>query len=42
MLTDEQEDMIDRYLDRGDMFVLDEDVVKAECVVTMRTTGFMS
>ena len=33
-LADEQEDMIDRYLDRGTMFVLEDDGVKAECVVT--------
>ena len=34
-LADEQEDMIDRYLSRGDMFLLIEDgLVKAECVVT--------
>lgn len=35
LLADEQEDMIDRYLSRGDMFLLIEDgLVKAECVVT--------
>lgn len=34
LLGDEQEDMIDMYLDRGDMFVLDENDVKAVCVVT--------
>ena len=34
LLADEQEDMIDQYLERGEMFVLDEDGVKAECVVT--------
>ena len=34
LLADEQEDMIDRYLDRGTMYVLDDDGVKAECVVT--------
>ncbi len=33
LLADEQEDMIDRYLDNGDMFVLDDNGVKAECVV---------
>lgn len=32
-LADEQEDMIDRYLDDGDMFVLLDPEVKAECVV---------
>lgn len=34
LLADEQEDMIDRYLARGTMFVLDDGGVKAECVVT--------
>ena len=33
LLADEQEDMIDRYLERGTMYVLDDDGVKAECVV---------
>lgn len=34
LLADEQEDMIDRYLDKGRMYVLDDDGVKSECVVT--------
>lgn len=34
LLADEQEDMIDKYLERGEMFVLEDDGVKAECVVT--------
>jgi hypothetical protein len=34
LLADEQEDMIDRYLERGTMYVLDDDGIKAECVVT--------
>ncbi len=34
LLADEQEDMIDRYLERGTMYVLDDNGVKAECVVT--------
>ena len=33
LLADEQEDMIDRYLERGDMFVLYDDGLKALCVV---------
>ena len=34
-LADEQEDsMIDRYLERGTMYVLEDGGVKAECVVT--------
>ena len=34
LLADEQESMIDRYLDRGIMYVLDDNGVKCECVVT--------
>ena len=35
LLADEQEDMIDRYLDKGTMYVLKEnDEVICECVVT--------
>lgn len=40
-LADEQEDMIDRYLDRGTMYVLDDDGVKAECVVTEEPDGIL-
>ena len=39
LLADEQEDMVDRYLERGDMFVLDDGGVKAECVVTREADG---
>lgn len=39
MLADEQESMIDRYLERGDMFVLEDDGVKAICVVTDEKGG---
>ena len=34
LLADEQLDMIETYLERGTMFVLDDNGVKAECVVT--------
>ncbi len=34
LLGDEQESMIDRYLERGEMFVLEDNGVKAVCVVT--------
>lgn len=34
LLADEQEDMIDRYLERGTMYILNDEGVKAECVVT--------
>lgn len=33
LLADEQEDMIDRYLEQGEMFVLLDGDVVAECVV---------
>jgi GNAT superfamily N-acetyltransferase len=33
LLADEQEDMIDRYLERGDMFALFHDDLKTVCVV---------
>lgn len=41
LLADEQENMIDRYLDRGAMFVLDDDGVKGECVVTDEGNGIL-
>ena len=41
LLADEQEDMIDRYLERGTMYVLEEDGVKAECVVTDEGEGIL-
>lgn len=31
LLADEQEDMVDRYLYKGKMYVLDDDGVKCEC-----------
>lgn len=34
LLADEQEDMVDRYLENGTMYVLEDGGVKAECVVT--------
>ena len=40
LLADEQESMIDRYLERGEMFILsDNDTVKASCVITCVTPG---
>ncbi|HJD48005.1 MAG TPA: GNAT family N-acetyltransferase [Candidatus Mediterraneibacter norfolkensis] len=41
LLADEQEDMIDRYLERGDMYVLDDGGVRAECVVTDEGNGIL-
>ncbi len=39
LLADEQESMIDNYLERGEMFVLDDNGVKAECVITREADG---
>ncbi|QAT62238.1 N-acetyltransferase [Acidilutibacter cellobiosedens] len=39
LLADEQESMIDKYLERGDMFVLCDDDLKAICVVTNEGKG---
>lgn len=41
LLADEQEDMIDRYLERGTMYVLDDNGIKAECVVTDENNGIL-
>ena len=34
LLADEQESMIDRYLERGDLFALYDNDLKSICVVT--------
>ena len=41
LLADEQEDMIDRYLDKGKMYVLDDNGIKCECVVTNEGNGVL-
>ena len=41
LLADEQEDMIDRYLERGAMYVLEDGGVKAECVITDEGGGVL-
>lgn len=41
LLADEQEDMLDRYLDRGRMFVLDDDGIKGESIVTDEGEGVL-
>ena len=41
LLADEQEDMVDRYLERGTMYVLEDDGIKAECVVTDEGAGVL-
>lgn len=41
LLADEQEDMVDRYLGRGAMYVLEDNGVKGECVVTDEGGGIL-
>ena len=41
LLADEQEDMIDRYINKGTMYVLDDDGVKCECVITDEGNGVL-
>lgn len=41
LLADEQESMIDRYLERGTMYVLDDCGVVCECVVTDEGDGIL-
>lgn len=39
LLADEQENMIDTYLEKGEMFLLEDEGIKAECVVTKEGDG---
>lgn len=41
LLADEQESMVDRYLARGTMYVLDDHGVKSQCVVTDEGNGVL-
>ena len=41
LLADEQEDMIDRYLEKGKMYVLDDNGIKSECVLTDEGNGII-
>ena len=41
LLADEQENMIEKYLDKGIMYVLDDDGVKAEIVVLDEGNGVL-
>lgn len=41
LLADEQESMIDKYLEAGVMYVLDDEGIKAECVVTDEGGGVL-
>ena len=39
LLADESERMVDKYLGRGELFILEDNGVKAECVVTKESDG---
>ena len=41
LLADEQENMVDRYLEQGTMYVLEDHGTKAECVVTDEGDGIL-
>lgn len=41
LLADEQENMIERYLSKGTMYVLEDNGVKGECVVTDEGGGVL-
>lgn len=41
LLGDEQESMVDQYLDRGTMYILDDGGVKAQCVITDEGNGLL-
>ena len=41
LLADEQPEMVERYLDKGKLFVLDEEGIKAECLVTDEGEGVL-
>lgn len=41
LLADESRKMIDHYLDRGSMFAIEDDGIKAECIVTDEHNGIL-
>jgi len=41
LLADEQEDMINQYIDKGTMFVLEDTEVVSECIVTNEGNGIL-
>lgn len=41
LLADEQESMIEKYLDRGRMYVLEDNGTRAVCVVTEESNGIL-
>ena len=41
LLADEQENMIDRYIDKGTMYVIDDVEIVCECIVTDEGNGIL-
>ena len=41
LLADEQEDMVDKYIDKGVMYVLDDNGIKGVCVITDEGGGVL-
>lgn len=41
LLADEQESMIDRYIEKGTMYVLEDNGIKAVCIVTDEGDGLL-
>lgn len=41
LLADEQENMVDKYLEAGTMYILEDNGIKAECVVTDEGDGIL-
>ena len=41
LLADEQESMVDRYLEKGTMYVLEDNDVKAEWLSPMKVTEYL-
>ena len=41
LLADEQEEMVNRYIARGTMYVLNDNGIKCECIVTDEGSGIL-
>ena len=41
LLADEQPEMVEKYLNKGKMYVLEDDGIKAECLVTDEGNGVL-
>ena len=41
LLADEQEDMIEKYIEKGVMYVLDDNGIKSECIITDEGDGIL-